>query len=75
MINHLYIYTLTKSGSQSDTPFSKRSVIRGVALVGAANVQAHSDRRAEKTAEVAKYDAFGPNHGGAFRPFDCGRTA
>jgi hypothetical protein len=23
----------------------------------------------------AKYDAFGPNHGGAFRPFDCGRTA
>ena len=21
------------------------------------------------------YDAFGPNHGGAFRPFDCGRTA
>ena len=45
-----------------------------VALVGAANVQAHSDRRAEKTAEAAKYDAFGPNHGGAFRPFDCGRT-
>ena len=43
--------------------------------VGAANVQAHSDRRAEKTAEAAKYDAFGPNHGGAFRPFDCGRTA
>jgi hypothetical protein len=42
--------------------------------VGAANVQAHSDRRAEKTAEAAKYDAFGPNHGGAFRPFDCGRT-
>jgi hypothetical protein len=40
-----------------------------------ANVQAHSDRRAEKTAEAAKYDAFGPNHGGAFRPFDCGRTA
>ena len=28
-----------------------------------------------KTAEAAKYDAFGPNHGGAFRPFDCGRTA
>jgi hypothetical protein len=27
------------------------------------------------TAEAAKYDAFGPNHGGAFRPFDCGRTA
>jgi hypothetical protein len=53
-----------------------RQVIRGVALVGAANVQAHSDRRAEKTAEAAKYDAFGPNnHGGAFRPFDCGRTA
>ena len=52
-----------------------RQVIHGVALVGAANVQAHSDRRAEKTAEVAKYDAFGPNHGGAFRPFDCGRTA
>ena len=51
-----------------------RQVIRGVALVGAANVQAHSDRRAEKTAEAAKYDAFGPNHGGAFRPFDCGRT-
>ena len=25
--------------------------------------------------EAAKYDAFGPNHGGAFRPFDCGRTA
>ena len=48
-----------------------RQVIRGVALVGAANVQAHSDRRAEKTAEAAKYDAFGPNHGGAF---DCGRT-
>ena len=46
-----------------------------VALVGAANVQAHSDRRAEKTAEAAKHDAFGPNHGGAFRPFDCGRTA
>ena len=46
-----------------------RQVIRGVALVGAANVQAHSDRRAEKTAEAAKYDAFGPNHGGAFRPF------
>jgi hypothetical protein len=48
---------------------------------GAANVQAHthkrmrSDRRAEKTAEAAKYDAFGPNHGGASRPFDCGRTA
>jgi hypothetical protein len=40
-----------------------------------ANVQAHSDRRAEKTAEAAKYDAFGPNHGGAFRPFDCGRAA
>ena len=39
-----------------------RQVIRGVALVGAANVQAHSDRRAEKTAEAAKYDAFGPNH-------------
>jgi hypothetical protein len=52
-----------------------RQVIRGVALVGAANVQAHSDRRGEKTAEAAKYDAFGPNHGGAFRPFDCGRTA
>ena len=52
-----------------------RQVIRGVALVGAANVQAHSDRRAEKTAEAAKYDAFGPNHGGAFRPFDCGRAA
>ena len=52
-----------------------RQVIHGVALVGAANVQAHSDRRAEKTAEVAKYDAFGPNHGGAFRPFDCGRAA
>jgi hypothetical protein len=52
-----------------------RQVIRGVALVGAANVQAHSDRRAEKTAEAAKYDAFGPKHGGAFRPFDCGRAA
>jgi hypothetical protein len=26
------------------------------------------------TAEAAKYDAFGPNHGGAFRPFDCGRA-
>ena len=42
-----------------------RQVIRGVALVGAANVQghiAHCDRRAEKTAEAAKYDAFGPNH-------------
>ena len=41
------------------------------------HMQAHSDRRAEKTAEAAKYayDAFGPNHGGAFRPFDCGRTA
>ena len=52
-----------------------RQVIRGVALVGVANVQAHSDRRAEKTAEAAKYDAFGPNHGGASRPFDfdCGR--
>ena len=32
-----------------------RQVIRGFALVGAANVQAHSDRRAEKTAEAAKY--------------------
>ena len=52
-----------------------RQVIRGVALVGAANVQAHSDWRAEKTAEAAKYDAFGPNHIGAFRPFDRGRTA
>ena len=52
-----------------------RQVIHGVALVGAANVQAHSDRQAEKTAEAAKYDAFGPNHDGAFRPFDCGRTA
>ena len=52
-----------------------RQVIRGVALVGAANVQAHSDRRAEKTAEAARYDAFGPNHGGPFRPFDCGRAA
>ena len=30
-----------------------RQVIRG-----AANVQAHSDRRAEKTAEAAKYDAL-----------------
>ena len=41
-----------------------RQVIRGVALVVAANVQAHmrSDWRAEKTAEAAKYDAFGPNH-------------
>jgi hypothetical protein len=31
----------------------------------------------KKTAEAAKYDAFGPNHGGAFRhfDFDCGRTA
>ena len=29
-----------------------RQVIRGVTLVGAANVQAHSDRRAEKTAEA-----------------------
>ena len=28
-----------------------------------------------KTAEAVKYDAFGPNHGGAFRPFDCGRAA
>ena len=37
-------------------------------------MQAHSDRLAEKTAEAAKYDVFGPNHGGAFRPFDCGRT-
>ena len=38
--------------------------------------EAHSDRRAEKMAEAAKkYNAFGPNHGGAFRPFDCGRTA
>ena len=37
----------------------------------------NSDRWAEKTAEAAKYDAFGPNHGGAFRPFDfdCGRAA
>ena len=42
---------------------------------GSPYVQAHSDRRAEKTAEAAMYDAFGPNHGGAFRPFDCGRTA
>ena len=32
-----------------------RQVIRGVALVGAANVQAHSDRWTEKTAEAAKY--------------------
>ena len=31
-----------------------RQIIHGVALVGAANVQAHSDRRAEKTAEAAK---------------------
>ena len=38
-------------------------------------MQAHNDRRAEKTAEAAKYDAFGPNHGGPFRPFDCGRAA
>ena len=30
--------------------------------------------KVEKTAEAAKYVAFGPNHGGAFRPFDCGRT-
>ena len=42
----------------------RRQVIRGVALVGAANVQAHSDRRAEKTAEAAKYDAFGPHSDG-----------
>ena len=33
-----------------------RQVTRGVALVGAANVDAHNDRRAEKTAEAAKYD-------------------
>ena len=33
-----------------------RQVIREVALVGAANVQAHSDRRAEKTAEAAKFE-------------------
>ena len=39
-----------------------RQVIRVVALVGAANVQAHSDRRAEKTAEAAKYD--GPTRSG-----------
>jgi hypothetical protein len=45
-----------------------RQVIRGIALVGAANVQAHSDRRAEKTAEAAKYNAFGPNHGGMAAP-------
>jgi hypothetical protein len=32
------------------------------------------DKKRKKTAEAAKYDAFGPNHGGAFRPFDCGRT-
>ena len=32
-----------------------RQVIRGVALVGAANVQAHRDRWTEKTAEAAKY--------------------
>ena len=66
-----------KNGTMKMTKCRKprRQVIRGVALVGAANVQAHSDRWAEKTAEAAKYDAFGPNHGGAFRPFDCGRTA
>ena len=58
-----------------------RQVIRGVALVGAANVQAHSDRRAggrrrrRRRRRSKNYDAFGPNHGGAFRPFDCGRTA
>ena len=46
-----------------------RQVIRG-----AANVQAHSDRRAEKTAEAARYDAFGPDRGGPFRPFNYGRT-
>ena len=40
-----------------------RQVIRGVALVGAANVQAHNDRRAEKTAEAAKYDAFAARSG------------
>jgi hypothetical protein len=33
------------------------------------------DEIEEKTAEAVKYDAFGPNHGGGFRPFDCGRTA
>jgi hypothetical protein len=32
---------------------------RGVALVGAANVQANSYRMAEKTAEAAKNDAYG----------------
>ena len=32
-------------------------------------------RLRDQHAEAAKYDAFGPNHGGAFRPFDCGRTA
>ena len=32
-------------------------------------------RVAQRQRQPNKYDAFGPNHGGAFRPFDCGRTA
>ena len=27
------------------------------------------------TVGAAKYDAFGPNHGSPFRPFDCARAA
>jgi hypothetical protein len=38
-------------------------------------VQAHSDRRAEKTAKAAKNDAFGKHRDGAFRPFDNARAA
>jgi hypothetical protein len=32
-------------------------------------------RVAQRQRQQNKYDAFGPNHGGAFRPFVCGRTA
>jgi hypothetical protein len=35
----------------------------------------HFTKNGGEDAEAAKYDAFGPNHGGAFRPFDCGRIA
>jgi hypothetical protein len=69
------VHFVVNNVSECLHPRLQNVIYRGVALVGAANVQAHSDRRAEKTAEAAKYDAFGPNHGGAFRPFDCGRTA
>ena len=63
------------------SPISQLSKCHGRATTGSWQDESGSHEERAQTAQaraslqLTKYDAFGPNHGGAFRPFDCGRTA